>query len=325
MIQHGYEMDFTNQNFGVILYGAPGIGKTTLSMSDGVNGADTLVLDLERGIGRTKPIHRMSAMVLTAENFEEVKAVLDTPEAAKAKNIVIDTCGALVDYIKDWAFRTKPDARTKNGTWNNMKGFGYVKSEIESFTNRIKNVMHKNIIYIFHCDEKADKDGNPVQRLRCEGSFRNTVWTGIDFGGYIQMIGNQRTVCFSPEQEYFAKGCHGIEGQIPIPALVPGAKNDFLKWMFSTARKNMQAEQDELAPLMSQYEEVMSAIRQSIDGIETAEDATVVAKSIPDLPHALTSKAEAGALLRDKTRSMGLKWDVQSKSYIPDGQAGAGQ
>ena len=66
MIQHGYEMDFTNQNLDVILYGAPGIGKTTLAMSDGANGADTLVLDLERGIGRTKPIHRMSAMVLTA-------------------------------------------------------------------------------------------------------------------------------------------------------------------------------------------------------------------------------------------------------------------
>ena len=318
MIQHGYEMDFTNQNFGVILYGAPGIGKTTLSMSDGVNGADTLVLDLERGIGRTKPIHRMSAMVLTAENFEEVKAVLDTPEAAKAKNIVIDTCGALVDYIKDWAFRTKADARTKNGTWNNMKGFGYVKSEIESFTNRIKNVMHKNIIYIFHCDEKADKDGNPVQRLRCEGSFRNTVWTGIDFGGYVQMIGNQRVACFSPEQEYFAKGCHGIEGQIPIPALVPGAKNDFLKWMFDTARKNMQAEQDELGPMMEQYETVMQRVREAVALITDAASANSVAEAIPKMEHALTSKAEASVMLKEKTKSLGLKWSASANGYVPD-------
>ena len=326
MIQHGYEMDFTNQNFGVILYGAPGIGKTTLAMSDGVNGADTLVLDLERGIGRTKPVHRMSAMVLTAENFEEVKAVLDTPEAAKAKNIVIDTCGALVDYIKDWAFRTKQDARTKNGTWNNMKGFGYVKAEIESFTNRIKNVMHKNIIYIFHCDEKADKDGNPVQRLRCEGSFRNTVWTGIDFGAYVQMIGNQRMACFSPEQEYFAKGCHGIEGQFPIPALVPGAKNDFLKWMFDTARKNMQAEQDELGPIMAQYEKAMETIRMTIDTVVDADTANIAAKGIPNIEHALTSKAEASTMLKEKTKQLGLRWSAAAGGYVPDApQAGEGQ
>ena len=317
MIQHGYEMDFTNQNFGVILYGAPGIGKTTLAMSDGVNGADTLVLDLERGIGRTKPVHRMSAMVLTAENYEEVKAVLDTPEAAKAKNIVIDTCGALVDYIKDWVFRNKPASRTKTGEWNGLKGFGFVKSEMDSFTSHIKNVLHKNIIYIFHCDEKADKDGNPVQRLRCEGAFRNTVWTGIDFGGYIQMLGSQRVACFSPEQEFFAKGCHGIEGQIPIPALVPGAKNDFLKRMFDSARKNMQAEQDELGPMMEQYEKVMDIIRTAIDAIQNAEDANAVAKSIPDMQHALTSKAEASAMLKEKTRSLGLQWSALANSYVP--------
>lgn len=318
MIQHGYEMDFTNQNFGVILYGAPGIGKTTLAMSDGANGADTLVLDLERGIGRTKPIHRMSAMVLTAENYEEVQAVLDTPEAAKAKNIVIDTCGALVDYIKDWAFRTKPAARTKSGEWNGLKGFGIVKAEMDSFTSRIKNALHKNIIYIFHCDEKADKDGNPVQRLRCEGAFRNTVWTGIDFGGYIQMLGNQRVACFTPEQEYFAKGCHGIEGQIPIPALTPGMKNDFLKKMFDTARHNMQAEQDELGPLMEQYETVMQRVREAVELITDVESANSVAADIPKMEHVLTSKAEAGTILREKTRSLGLRWDAQAKSYVQE-------
>ena len=40
MIQEGYKLDFRNQTFGVILYGAPGVGKTTLAMSDGKCGAD---------------------------------------------------------------------------------------------------------------------------------------------------------------------------------------------------------------------------------------------------------------------------------------------
>lgn len=321
MLQHGYEMDFTSQNFGIILYGAPGIGKTTLAMSDGANGAKTLVLDLERGIGRTKPLHRMNAAILTAENYEEVIACLDSPEAQSAEVIVIDTCGALVDYIKDWAFRTKSAARTKAGEWNAMKGFGIVKTEIESFTNRIKNVMHKNVVYIFHCDEKADKDGNPIQRLRCEGSFRNTVWTGIDFGGYIQMLGNKRVICFSPTQEYFAKGCHGIEGEIEIPTLRPGDVNGFLANLLKTARANMQAEQDELTPQIAQYEAVMSKVKEIIDGVTDASSATLAAKEIPSLQHALTSKTEASAMLRDKACALGLRWNKDAGAYTKAGDA----
>ncbi|MBO5568385.1 MAG: AAA family ATPase [Clostridia bacterium] len=319
MIQQGYQMDFTNQNFGVILYGAPGIGKTTAALSDGANGANTLVLDLERGIGRTKPVHRMSASVLTADKYEDVLDGLNSPEASAAQTIVIDTCGALVDFLKDWAMRTKTDAKLKSGAFNGMKGFGYVKTEIESLTNRIKNVMHKNVVYIFHADEKADKDGNPVQRLRCEGSFRNTVWTGIDFGGYIQMIGPNRVVCFSPTEEYFAKGCHGIEGNVQLPTLKPGQSNSFLANLFATARANMKAEQDELAPQMAAYEETMGLVRDIIGEIKDEESATQAATVIPTLKHALTSKAEASAMLKDKTTALGLKWNKDAKAYVKAG------
>lgn len=320
MIQQGYQMDFTNQNFGVILYGAPGVGKTTAAMSDGQNGAKTLVLDLERGIGRTKPIHRMSASVLTAANYEEALAGLDSPEAQKAENIVIDTCGALVDYIKDWVFRTKSDARTKTGSFNGQRGYGYVKAEIESFTSRIKNAMHKNVIYIFHSDEKADKDGNPIQRLRCEGSFRNTVWTGIDFGGLLQMSGGKRFVAFTPDNDNPAKGCHGIEGNRDVPNLLPGQKNSFLADLFAEARHNMQVEQDELGPQMAQYEETMAMVRGMLESITDAQSATEAAKCIPTLNHALTSKAEASTMLKEKTSALGLKWSKEAGAYVQAGE-----
>ena len=237
----------------------------------------------------------------------------------RAETSVIDTCGALVDYLKDWALRTKPSAKTKSGEFNGMKGYGYVKSEIESFTNHIKNVMNKNVIYIFHCDEKADKDGNPQQRLRCEGAFRNTVWTGIDFGGYLQMIGNKRMICFTPDQEFFAKGCHGIEGQIEVPTLKPGDNNDFLAKLFAQARTNMQKEQDELVPQMEAYEKVMEGVREIVNEISNAESANTAAKAIMSMDHALTSKSEASALLKEKTAALGLKWSRDAGGYVSAG------
>ena len=320
MIQHGYEMSFADQRFGMIIYGAPGTGKTTLAMSDGAGGAKTLVIDLEHGIGRTKPIHRMNASILSADTYEDVKADLAGPEAAAVDTIVIDTCGALVDYLKDWAFRTKPAARTKTGEFNGMKGYGYVKTEIESFTNHIKNVLHKNVIYIFHSDEKADKDGNPQQRLRCEGAFRNTVWTGIDFGGYLQMLdGRGRVLCFTPTQEYHAKGCHGIEGQIQVPELKSGDSNNFVAKLFDQARANMQAEQDELGPQMEAYTKAMEQVKTLVDGISNAETANAAAKAIMEMEHALTSKSEASSMLKGKTASLGLKWSRDAGGYVSAG------
>ena len=319
MIQKGSELDLSKQTFGVILYGAPGIGKTTLALSDGNMGADTLLIDLEHGVGRTNPLHRMNANILSAATYEEIQKDLDTPQAKAAKTIVIDTAGSLVDYLKDWAFRTKPDARTKAGTWNAMRGFGHVKSEIESFVNKIKTVMNKNVIYIFHCDEKMENDGGTKQRLRCEGSFKNIVWTGIDFGAYIQMLGNKRWACFTPEDEFFAKGCHGIEGHIEIPDLKSGVPNDFMARLFESARKTMQEENNAVSWQMEQYKATIETVNGMLEGVTDQDSANSCLKTIGELDHALTSKKEAGAMLNAKAKSLGLRYDKATASYVPAG------
>ena len=316
MIQEGYKMDFSKQTFGVILYGAPGVGKTTLAMSDGNNGADTLLIDLEHGIGRTNPLHRMNCKILSAATYEEVLKDLDTDEARAAKTIVIDTAGSLVEYLKDWAMRTKPGAKTQRGEWNGLKGFGFVKSELDSFVNKIKVVMNKNIVFIFHADEKVDRDGNPIQRLRCEGSFRNTVWTGIDFGCLVQIQGGKRYANFSPDDDNPAKGCHGIEGKIEIPYLGDGVKNDFLCWLFDTARKNMQEENAAVADKIKNYQSIIWAVKDMVEGVTDADSANACLKAVGGMEHVLTSKKEAGKILNDKCKALGLTYSKATGSYV---------
>ena len=316
MIQEGYKLDFSNQTFGVILYGAPGVGKTTLAMSDGNNGADTLLIDLEHGIGRTNPLHRMNCKILSAENYQEVKKDLETPEAKAAKTIVIDTAGALVEYLKQWAMETQPGAKDRNGNWNGLKGFGIVKTEMDSFVNQIKSVMNKNVVFIFHADEKVDRDGNPIQRLRCEGSFRNTVWTGIDFGALIQRQGGKRYANFVPDDDNPAKGCHGIEGKFEIPELTTGARNDFLAWLFDTARKNMQKENDEVAGVIQNYNKIIGDVKEMVEGVTDADSANACLNTIGAMEHVLTSKKECGKILNDKCKSLGLAYQKATGSYV---------
>lgn len=309
MIKKPCEMTFADKRFSMILYGAPGIGKTTCALS----APDPILIDFEDGVDRVRADHRKTTIV--CENYEEVLNDIQSPDVHDCQTVVIDTGGAFVTYLKDWAMRTQPGCKQKNGEFNSLKGFGVVKNEFASFTSRLRDVMHKNVIYVFHADEKADKDGNSQQRLLCEGATKNSVWNSCDFGGYMQMIGDRRTICFTPTQEYFAKSSHGIEGIIDVPNRSPSEPNDFLSRMFDKARDNIAHENEIFAPMQAQYEETMGQVREIVNAIQSAEDANSAASALPNLNHALSSKREASALLNEKARSLGLKWDAESKSY----------
>lgn len=302
MIKQPSEMTFTDKKFSMILYGSPGVGKTTLALS----APDPILIDFDRGISRVKAQHRKATIV--CDTYEDVLKDMASPEVASCQTIIVDTGGSFVSFLQDWAMRTNPAVnKQKNGAIS-LKGFGAVKSEFNRFTSYVKDVMNKNVIYVFHSQEQTDKDGNAQQRLMCEGAAKNTVWTPCDFGGYVQMSGNDRVVCFSPEQEFFAKGCHGITGRYPVPQLGTTDKNDFLTRMFEQAKANIAAENEAFAPQKEQYDTVIAQVKEIIDGVADIESANAAAAQIPTLEHALTSKKEASALLKAKADALGLKY-----------------
>lgn len=314
MIKQANELTFNDKKFSMILYGAPGVGKTTLALS----APNPVLIDFDKGVSRVKAYHRK--LTIVCQTYEEVLSDINDPTIKDCETIIIDTGGSFVSYLQDWAMRDNPSVnRQKNGAIS-LKGFGAVKQEFQRFTNMVRDVMNKNVIYVFHSDEQKDKDGNPQQRLLCEGAARNIVWQPCDFGGYVQMIGNQRVVTFTPTQEFFAKGCYGIEGQFNIPGVGSTDSNDFLAKLFDKARANIAAENDVFAPMKEQYEKVMAQVNEIVSGIKTAEDATKAATDIPNIEHSLTSKKEASVLLQAKAKELGLTWDKELKSYKKEGE-----
>jgi hypothetical protein len=310
MIKQPIDMSFSDKKFSMILYGSPGLGKTTLALS----APSPVLIDFDRGVSRVKAYHRKTTIMCST--YEEVLEDIRSPEIKDCQTIIIDTGGSFVTYLQDWAMRTNPaQNRQKNGALS-LKGFGAVKQEFQRFTNMVRDTMNKNIIYIFHSDEQKDKDGNPMQRLQCEGAARNLVWQPCDLGAYMQMIGNRRVVNFTPTDEFFAKGCYGIDGQREVPTIGLTDKNDFLTRLFDEARANIDAENDAFIPIKEQYDAVMADAREIIAAINTAEEANAAAEILPNLEHALTSKKECGALLNERAKEIGLVWDKTSKKYI---------
>lgn len=310
MIKKPEEMTFSDKKFSMLLYGAPGVGKTTLALS----APDPIIIDFDRGMSRVKAQHRKTAIF--CDTYEEVLDDIKSPEVSNCQTLIIDTGGSFVTFLQDWAMRTNPTVnRQKNGAIS-LKGFGAVKSEFSRFTSMVKDVMNKNIIYVFHSQEQQDKDGNAQQRLMCEGAAKNIVWTPCDFGGYVQMIGDQRVICFSPEQEFFAKGCHGINGKYTVPNLGDTDSNDFLTRIFDKAKANIDAENEAFAPVKEQYDKTMIQVQDIVESIVDAETANTAARSIPSLEHVLTSEKEARAMLKAKTDELGLKY-TKSGGYVP--------
>ena len=311
MIVTPENMTFESKKFSMILYGSPGIGKTTLALS----APDPVLIDFDRGMSRVRSQHRKSAIF--CDTYEEVLNDLASPDMKSFQTIIVDTGGSFITYLQDWAMRADPKVnRQKNGAIS-LKGFSAVKQEFIRFTNYVKDTLNKNLIYVFHSQEQTDKDGNAQVRLMCEGAAKNIVWTPCDFGGYVQMIGDKRVICFTPEQEFFAKGCHGIKGQLVVPELGPTDTNDFITRLFEQAKSNIAAEAAEFAPVKEQYDRVMATVRQILGTVVDAETANCALADIPNLSHALTSKRESSAMLNDKAKSIGLIYSKSAGAYVP--------
>ena len=309
MIKQPNELEFNDKKFSMILYGAPGVGKTTLALS----APNPVLIDFDRGVSRVKAYHRKPTIVCSTH--EEVLSDIESPEVKGFETIIIDTGGSFVTYLQDWAMRTNPAVnRQKNGALS-LKGFGAVKQEFQRFTNYVRDTLNKNIIFVFHSDEQKDKDGNPQQRLLCEGAARNIVWQPCDFGGYVQMIGDSRVVSFTPTQEYFAKGCYGIEGTFTIPARGQNDKNDFLTTLFEKARENIANESEVFKAIKEKYDAAIEEAGKIVGAVRTVDEANAAIETLQGLDHALTSKKESSAMLQSKATELGFVFDKVTKKY----------
>ena len=300
------EMDFSKDNIIMIISGLPGVGKTTVAFS----APDVLLIDTDNGVKRVAPQHRKDAAV--CQTYEELLADMKTPEFAKYKTVAIDTTGAFIELLKDWAMRNNPSANKKGGGIS-QQGFGIVKSEFLRFSSELKKTH--NVIYIFHTSKGKDQEGNAVYDLMCEGAAREIVWQPADLGAYMQIIGNDRYLCFTPTQSYSAKSSYGIKGMIKIPELKEGETNGFISQLFEKVKENMAKEKEAFAPLQKQYEKVMADGRLILENICDAETFAAAKKAIKELEHSLTSEKELQGLLKDKMAELGITYNKDTKTY----------
>lgn len=299
------QMDFSKKNLVMIISGLPGVGKTTLALS----APDVVLVDADEGLARVKPEHRRDASI--CKTYEELLEDVAGFEG-RYKTVVIDTGGALIDMMKDWAMRTEPTASKKSGGFS-QQGYGFIKTEFLRLSADLRRKF--NVVFLFHASKDRQNDG-VFYDIVCEGSAKTMVWQPADLGAYMHIISGERYLGFTPTSEYNAKSAYGVKGLIKVPELKAGEPNDFLAKLFAQVKANIQAEDASLKPQQAAYEAAMKQARALIARINGAEDIPVAAEAVKALHHALTSLKESQAMMKARIAEIGLKWDKEKKTYV---------
>ena len=300
-------MSFSDKNIIMIISGLPGVGKTTLALS----APDVVLIDFDEGLARVKAEHRKDGIIGGSYKgfLDDLKAVY-----ASYKTIVIDTGGAMIEAMKEWAENEHaPEVTTARGNVDNRKVFGVVKSEFLRISRELRQKM--NVIYLFH--ESKDKENDEIfYSLVCEGSARTLVWQPADLGAHLFIQNGERYLGFTPTAQYSAKSAYGIKGLVKVPELKDGEPNDFLVRLFAQVKANIAAESASLKPQQEAYDKAIAAGIGLIGGIQKPEDALTVLKQLRALPHALTSHKELEAAFKEAVAALGYEYSKEAKRYV---------
>lgn len=275
MIKKPNELNFSNKKFAVIIAGVPGIGKTTLALS----APKPLLIDLDKGVSRVVAKYRTDTDEVGT--YEELMSDLQNSDLSDYETIVIDTGGKLLEMLKPVVITEDPKNGKRDGNLS-LQGYGAVKRKFNQFVSFVKG-LDKHLIFVFHATEVTLDDKTTGLRIRMEGSSKDEIWDDIDIGGFVEMVGNNRTIGFSNCTRYYAKGTHGISGIYDIPVLDKNVQNDFMTKLFSVIQEELKNETIET----SKYNEVMK-LKNDIFSIDTLENINAMIDTLKNTQHYLS-------------------------------------
>jgi len=298
-----------NSTIKMLVYGQPGIGKTTLALS----APNPVLFDFDGGVSRINKAHQCPT--LQVESWEQVlEALAELEKANDFKTIVVDTAGKMLDFMSDYIMRNDPKMKMRDGSLA-LKGYGQRKV---MFTNLLKRVsmMGKNIVFVAH--EKEDKDGeNRIVRPDMSGSSLGDLLKELDLVGYMQAYGKDRTICWSPQERFYAKNTCNLPAWEKVPVVIDenggiSGENDFLAKTFEGYAEYLKQQ----ATIGEDYTNVVDQIAADIAAITDADGANAFIDKIDSYTHIWDSKAKARRLFAEHMAKIdNVTYDKKTKRY----------
>lgn len=287
-----------NVKFKGLIYGQPGIGKSTLALS----APDPVVIDADNGMGRVEPHLRVPS--LQVSSYAQILELLNSDELAPFETIVFDTIGAVLEIMEPYLIQQNPKNAQRNGTLS-LQGYGERKRTFNALV-RTANDKGKNILFVAH--EKEEKDGDSkVIRPDIPGSSGADIIKILDFVGYMEAKGAKRTISFAPTDRYYAKNSLQLDEVLLIPDTKNG--NTFISEKIVKMTKDRLSEQ---AKLREQYNNIIKEAQQTILNNKDLNDAVEALKAFEEI---WDSRRQIWHFLSNYASENGWKYDKEAKLY----------
>ena len=291
-----------------LIYGQPGAGKSTLACS----APSPVMFDFDGGATRINGAHQVPTVQV--KKWEEVELALEeVKQTTEFQTLIIDTVGKMMMYLEDYIKRTNAKMKNYDGSLT-LKGYGMRK---QMFLNFIKSVsvMGMNIIFVGHEIEQKRGD-DTIIRPEIGGSSTNDLMKELDLVGYVETIGQSRTISFDPCDKYYAKNTCNMSGILKLPVLTDKdgnavGDNCFIKKVIGA----YQMRQKHNIEITSQYEELCDLIRNNAQDVVDSTSANEFVAWVKGLKHIMNTKAVAMNELSKKVSALGLVYNKKTSQY----------
>lgn len=292
----------------VLIYGQPGIGKTTL----GVSAPDAVLFDYDGGVQRINGAHQVPTLQPTS--WEDTNAALQeiASEMPEIKTIVIDTVGKMLDYMSAYIIKTDPKMAMRDGSLS-LKGYGVRK---QMFVNFIKQLalMGKNVVFIAH--EREERRGEETfKRPEIGGSSANDLIKELDLVGYMYAVGKERIITFDPAEYYYAKNTCNLPAAIKLPVVVDETGKASQNVAMANIVKSYEAAQVKRQSMTAEYEQLLDLIAETMTFAKDADSLNEVMAKVFGLEQIYDSFLKAQKAVAAKGKELGLTYNKIAKRY----------
>lgn len=289
-----------------LIYGQPGIGKSSLSLST----PSPVLLDFDGGVQRVNGAFQCPT--LQVQSWEQVIEALKE-DLSDYQTIVIDTAGKMLDFMSAFIIKNDSKMGMRDGSLS-LKGYGVRKNMFINFLKQV-SFMGKHVIFVAH--EREDKDGDVrIVRPEIGGSSAGDLIKELDLVGYMQAIGNDRTISWSPTEKFYAKNTCNLPAIQKVPLLIDESgkilrENNFMRIIFQNYQDYLRKE----AETRAEYDTLLALIESNVEDIVDADSANEVCESIKKMGHIWDSKLRGSILVDKKAKKLGLIFNKEKKYY----------
>ena len=277
--------------FGILFYGEPNIGKTTLAMSF----PRPLLLDFDRGAHRSITSAN-GGTIVQLDTYRDVMDVLN--DAAYMENfdcIVIDTVSTCLDYITEDMIAENPKMGNGKGG-PSQAGWGVLGNTFMALKRRI-TMMNKHFIMLAQVAEERSGD-YMRKRPKASGGSRSIIMEAAEFTAFVHSVNNRRLASFVFNDDYYAKDVRGVMGKIELDNIQtnPNIGSDLLKRMQSAFAGAEEAQAKDV--------ETVTVWTDAINAYTTADEMAAAVEPLKQLPAHLT--AQLRKVFADRLKALGL-------------------